>query len=248
MKFIEQRVLDVQRTGSKELRNSLLHDLKDEAFEIARNHCRKYGREPSDEELSEALIAMNKAIDAFNPEKSSKFKIFAKKVITFKLIDFFKEEKEEKEFVSIENDKIRLISDRRIASEFKNKEVHKDLVEQRREELKRFMEIIGKLGYTWVDIMENRPKHKDSLVLLQNIAIHIVNLGLGQRFLEENPCSIKLRKMIGKDIKRRFLTKYRPYLCAVIVALIYDFPLLKSYLDFFKKEGREGEEYSGDRF
>lgn len=232
---IVTQVLNIQKTGSNELRNSLLHDLKNEAYELARRHCRKYGREASSEELSVALNALNKAIDSFDLRKSSKFKAFARKVITFKLVDLFREEKEEKELVSFDNDKITLISDRKSFHEFKNKDIYRDLAEQRREELERFTKMIGELGYTLLDIMENRPKHKDSLVALQKIALYIVSLGLGQRFLDENPISRKLKKEIGESVQRRTLTKYRPYLCAVIIASFYDFPVMKSYLDFFRK-------------
>lgn len=240
------RVLAIQKTGSKELRNELLYDLKEEAFETARRHCRKYGKEASDDEYSVALDALNKAIDSYSPEKNSNFEAFAQKVITFKLIDFFRETRKEKEYVSLEDDKITLISDHKLASEYKNKEVTKDLEEQRREELVRFIKILNKYGYSWVDIMENRPKHKDSLESLQKIALHIVNLGLGQRFLEENPISRKLKKMIGEGIKRKTLIKYRPYLTAIIIALTNDFPVMKSYLDFFKGEGRGNGECSKD--
>lgn len=238
MTSIVERVLEVQRTGSNELKNDLLSDLKDRAYEVARQHCRKYGREPSDEEYSIAMQALNKAIDSFELEKSSKFETFAKRIITLKLVDFFREEQKAKELVALDNEKITLISDRKSSSEFKNKEASKDLAEQRKEELIRFQAIISELGYTWTDIMQNRPKHKDSLEAIQEIALYIVGLGLGERFLEENPFSRKLTKLIAKerDIKRRTLVKYRPYLCALIIICIHEFPVLKNYLDFFNKE------------
>lgn len=250
MVSIIERVLEVQRTGSNQLKNDLLSDLKDRAYEVARQHCRRYGREPSDEEYSIAMQALNDAIDTYDLKKNSKFETFAYRVITLKLIDLFREEKKSKEFVAYDNEKITLISDLKSSSEFRNKEASKDLAEQRKEELLRFQAILRDLGYSWTDIMQNRPKHQDSLETIREIALYIVGLGLGERFLEENPFSRKLTKLIVKerDIKRRTLVKYRPYLCALIIICIHDFPVLRDYLDFFKKEvGRNESQRGSDR-
>lgn len=250
MNEIVSQVLETKKTGSVKLRNDLLNNLKEKAFQVARKHCGKFGRRPTDEEYSVALNALNLAIDQFDLEKGSKFETFANRIITLKLlklIDFFRDNKEEKEYVSFESDKITLISDLKLGSEFKNKEIQNELAEQRREELLRFLKMIGDLGYTWVDIMNNRPKHRDSIELVRNIALYIVRLGLGERFLQENPCSRKLKKEIGDSVKRRTLTKYRPYLCAIIIVLINDFPVLRNHLDFFKREEvNDDGTYSGE--
>ncbi|MBA4603807.1 sigma factor [Thermoactinomyces mirandus] len=233
---ITPKILDVQKNHSNKTRNNLLYELRGKAYEITKKHCLRYGRNPTKEEYAVALDGLNEAIDHFNIEKSSNFEAFAKKVITFRLIDYFREEKESRNCVSIDNEKITFISDYRLAAEFQNQQIWNDLAEKRREELLRFIEMIGRLGYTWVDIMENRPQHRDSIKSLQKIALYIVNLGLGECFLKENPCSRKLKRMIGKEVQRRTLTRYRPYLCALIIVSIYDFPLLRDYLDFFRKE------------
>jgi RNA polymerase sigma factor len=233
MEDVDARVLDIQRTGSSELRNSLLSDLKNEAFKVASINCRKLGRKLTDEEFSIALHALNEAIDCFDQKKNTSFKTFSSKVIVSRLIDFFRKEKTEREYIALHKN-IVLISDQKSISEFKNKQREKDLAKQRREELLKFKEILENLGYTWTDIIQNRPKHRDSLEKLQRIAIHIVNLRLGERYIKENPLSRELRKLIGVD--RRTLTKYRPYLCSFIIAFTYDFPIIKNYLDFFRKE------------
>lgn len=224
------RVLDIQRTGSIELRNRLLNDLKDDAFKIVRNHCRKFGREPMDEELIESLYALNEAIDKFDQKKESSFQAFFQKVIKARLVDFFRKERhEEEEFIEFDSENIALLSDRRSYEE-------KDYTENLRGELIRFNRIIGNLGYNWSIIMNNRPKRKDSLNNLQNIAWHIVNVGLGKRYIVENPMSKELRKLIGAD--RRILKKYRPYLCALVIVFYFDdFPIIRSHLNSFRKEG-----------
>ncbi|MGA8942671.1 MAG: sigma factor [Thermoactinomyces sp.] len=235
------QILDVQKNHSLKTKDHLLYELKGKAFEITKKHCLKYGRTPTKEEYAVALDGLNEAIDRFNIEKNTSFEAFAKRVITFRLIDFFRREKENRNTIAFDNEKITFLSDYKLAAEYQNQQLLKDLTEGRREEITRFIRIMETLGYTWVDIMENRPRHQDSIASLRKLALYLVNLGLGERFLQENPCSRKLKKMIGKKVQRRTLTRYRPYLCALIIVSIYDFPLLRDYLDFFRKEVKQSE-------
>lgn len=225
------RVLGIQRTGSSELRNNLLKDLRDEAFKIAKIYCHKIGRKPSDEVFSIALRAMNEAIDLFDTARNASFITFASHVIFSRLREFFRKEKE-KDFIAYNHSNMALISNTKAIAEFKRKELSEDL----QDELARFKQILENVGYTVVDVMKNKPKHNDSLEKLQRIALHIVSLNLGKRFLTEDPMTRELKRMIGVA-DNRLLVKYRPYLCALIIVFIYDdFLIIKSYLGFKKEE------------
>src|SRR4051794_33881776 len=101
MEDVDARVLDIQKTGSYELRNSLLSDLKNEAFKVASINCRKLGRKLTDEEFSIALHALNEAIDRFDQNRNTSFKTYSSKVIVSRLIDFFRKEKTEREYVAL---------------------------------------------------------------------------------------------------------------------------------------------------
>lgn len=227
-----ERVLAIQRTGSRELRDSLLRDLKPEAERIAWIHCLKHGRAPTDEELVEALLAANEAIDGFDQRKNGSFKIFLGKVIGRRLIDFFRKEKreecaEEGVEYDIDNDNITLLTDKKANTD-------RELSENLRDELVRFNKIIGNLGYKWSDVMRNRPTRRDALDKLQSIALHIVHLRLGERYLKEFPMSRELRKLIGAD--QRTLKKYRPYLCALVIVFLFNLRIIRNHLDSFRKE------------
>lgn len=228
MDDIKDRVLDIQRTHSNELRDRLLSDLRNEVNKIARIYCEKLGREPTSEEFSIALYAMNDAIDLYDEKKNTSFKTFVSKMIWQRLRNYFRKERQS-EFVEYDSDNITLLSDKTL-------NVDKEYTENLRDELFRFNQIIGNLGYKWSDIMHNRPTHRDSLKKLQSIAIYIVNLGLGERFIKENPLSRQLKKLIGSGVDRRTLKKYRPYLCALIVVYLYDFPIIRNHLDSFRRE------------
>lgn len=230
MDDINDRVLDIQRSHSNELRNRLLSDLKDEVYKIAKIHCNKIGREPTNEEFSIALHTMNEAIDHFDQNKNKSFGAFVRKMICYRLIDFFRKEKQ-REFVLYDNPNIALLSHR-------TSNVDKEYTENLRDELVRFSQLIGNIGYKWADIRRNRPKHRDTLGQLLNIAIYIVKLGLGEQFIKENPISRRLRKMIGVD--RRTLKRYRPYLCSIIIVYIYDFPIIRHHIETLRREVHNG--------
>lgn len=235
MKGVVDRILAIQKTGSNELRNSLLIELKNEAYKIAKLYCQKLGREPTSEEFSIALYTLNEAIDLYDQNKNMSFRTFVSNMIHYRLMDFLKKEKKEKQknLVEYDNPNVALISDR-------PSNVDKEFTEDLRRELIRFNQIIEILGYKWSDIMHNRPTHRDSLEKLQSIAIYIVNMGLGERYLKENPLSRQFMKIIRSGIDRRTLKRYRPYLCALIIVYLYDFPIIKSHIDSFRREVHNG--------
>jgi RNA polymerase sigma-I factor len=233
MESLFSRILAIRKTGSKELRNRLIAELKDEAIKAARAYL---GREPTGDEYSVALCAVNDAIDRYDQKKAG-FLTFVSKMISYSLKEFFKNEKPKAICVSYDNTNIAILSDRKANEEYASKEQYEDL----QDEIIRLRKILSNLGYTWDDVQQNRPSHQDSLNRLKSIALQIANLGFGERYIKENPLSRglsrELKKSIGVD--RRTLTKYRSYLCSLIVVLNYDFPIMRNYLRF-RKESLEG--------
>lgn len=235
MKDLLELILAIRRTGSNDLRNHLLSDLKTEAYKIARIHL---GREPTDEEFSVALRAMNEAIDRYDQNKNAAFGSFASTIIFHRLINFFR--KQRREQVLFDDYNITILEE-------KIADVDDDYIDNLRDELARFNKIIGYLGYKWADIRKNRPKHRDTLGRILNIAILIVHLGLGQRFIKENPISRQLKKLIGSSVDQRTLKRYRPYLCSVVIAYIYDFPLIRRHIDTLRREVNNGTPQGNSR-
>lgn len=221
------RIIEIQKTGSRDLRDNLLRDLQNDAYRVAKWHCRKFGRTPTEEELAEALIAANEAIDHYDRKKSESFELFFQQVIVRRLRDFYRKEK--REYFSALYPNISVFDQKleeKSISEFHAKQHSEDLLD----ELRTFKEILAILRYTWDDVQENRPKHRDSLAHLHGLAWHIVNLRLGKRFLLEQPMSRELSKLIGAN--RRILKKYRPYLCALVIVYTNEgFPLIRSRLE-----------------
>lgn len=224
------QLLNIQKTKSRELRNNFLIHWKDEAFKTAYIYCReKLGREPTEEEKSIALNGMNEAIDRYDQKQDANFITFSSKVIFSRLIDFFRKEKTIRKH-AVPHPNIALISDWRAMTDYNTKQFSEDL----RDELVEAQEILSRFGYTWFDIIDNRPKHRDSLERLLWIGYRIVNLGFGERFLMEKSVHKELKKLI--DVDQRTLRRYRPYLTALVVAYTHDLPIIRNYLERRRKD------------
>lgn len=230
------KVVEIQKTKSASLRNQFIGKWKGKVLESIKWHGRKFNRDftMSDEEYSVALRALNEAIDSFDQTKNASFETFANQVISRRLINHFKEQQRfDKKFIPLDKEKMDLILDRRSDES----EREKELQALRREELTELAKLLSGYGYSWIDVQKCRPKHQDSLKRLVDIALHIVHAGLGQRFLDEQPCSKELEKLIGLGIKRRFLKEYRPYLVSIILTFLHHFPIMEDYLLLYRKEG-----------
>lgn len=223
----KDRIINIQKSKSRKLRNNFLISMKNEAFKSAYIYCRKkLGREPTEEEFSIALEGMNEAIDKYDQKKNASFLTFASKVIFSRLIDFFRREKKIRNY-AIPHPNIAMLSDWWSINEYNVKQFTEDL----REELIEAQKILFRYGYTWFEVLENKPKHSDSLARLFWLAYNIANSGLGEHFLNERYKEV--RKVI--EVDRRTLKKYRPYLCALIISYTYDLPIIKNYLERRRK-------------
>lgn len=227
------QVIAIQETGSDKLRNQFLSDWQEKAYGIAKTHSRKFGRKPTDDELSVSLRAVNEAINSFHLDKHKQFGPFAYRVIINKLIDHFKQDKATVSYKTFDDEELTLIADKKVSSEYESMERSKDLAQQRRDELVKLERIMNNLNFTLKDILDSKPEHKDSLQEVQKLAMHIVGLKLGERFIKENPHSRELIRLIGVD--SRIIKRYRPYLTAWIVTFVYNFPAMRSFLNSYRK-------------
>lgn len=221
----------IKEEAKKEAWNDILHELKHIVTRITRG---KLGRDPTDDEVSIALSAVHDAIKSFDETKNRNagFIGYAGKVIQNRLIDFFREEKKRKK-CTVLHPNVSLFVDQQSFDEYRTKQFNEDL----HQDIMKFTGILGNIGYTLGEMQENKPKRRDAREKLKNIAAHIVELGLGERYIKENPLSRELGKLIGID--RRILRKYRPYLCGLIIVLLY-FPAMRTYIGFSRKEIKNG--------
>lgn len=196
---------------------------KEKALKMAEIYCRRFGRKPTDDEKSIALTAWFEAERKFNPEKQAKLETFAEKVIIRRLINYFKKKVSVEKHIAYDVD-ITTVP----ASDTETDE-------ERLHELERFERIMNNLGYDLADFEKTyKPRYRETRKKLQEIALHIVGLGLGMRFIKEKPHSRELLKLINAD--RRIIRKYRPYLTAIIVTYVYDLPIIRGYVEALRKE------------
>lgn len=222
------QVLEIQRTNSKELRSQLVKNLNEDATKI---YSKKLRRRFTDDERQVIGVALLEAIKKYDLRKNAAFMTFADKIIIRRLIDHFRKNKAENKHLIFDEEDPTSVLNQKAINEYKNREVDEEVAYQREEELDKFKTIMKNLRYTLTDVMESRPKHQDSEQELKQLALHIVELNLGERFLTDYPPSRELLRLIGK----KFDKKRRPYLCALIVALIYNFPVMRTHLGIRKE-------------
>lgn len=95
-----------------------------------------------------------------------------------------------------------------------------------KDEILRLQSILSGMGYTWDDVAKHAPTHKDHVEKVKEMALYIA-FQVGK--CDGGKLNDALKKLIGENWKT--MKKYRPYLYALAIVYIYDFPLLRSYLN-----------------
>lgn len=222
------------KQGDIRSRNHLIDSNRGFIRRISSYICKRNLDWSNDDELSIALMALNEAIDSYNPEKGMEFLSYGRMLINSRLIDYFR--KNSSQFVTLS-----AIGEEELSA-IENKEAIDRYsltyaAEERALEVKMFNEELSNYGLSIVDLTYNSPKHKDTRRMLFNTAITCGN----DRDLIH---SLKKTGMLPiKDIikatslKRKFLDQWRKYLIALLIIVSSDeYIYLKSYIDFDKEE------------
>lgn len=118
-------------------------------------HSLEWGR---DDELSEALIAFNEAIDLFVADKGVPFLAYARVLIKRRLIDYYRKHRL-RQAISLDQEDIgRGIDIYFGLDEFREQEQDRE----RAEEIQQFSRALGAFQLTFQNLVEVSPKHRDS--------------------------------------------------------------------------------------
>ena len=218
----EALVIKIQ-SGNKELREQFLRDYQ--GF-VAATVSGVIGGRSIDKEkdavFNTGLLALNEALDSYNPGKGVSFIYFARQVITRRVIDNLRrDEREARLNVSTPIDNLSH-SAMTISPAIEKIEVQ--------EELKTFSSQINKFGFTLSDLVKHSPRHKDS----KRLAIKI------GRTLAEDPeliahllvrQTIPLKKLLQKiNVNPKTVERHRTYIIAIALILAGNLDTLKNYI------------------
>lgn len=226
--------LKLIKEGDKLLREEFLSKYTPFMLKIASNAVGKYIDVKNSDEYSIALSAFNEAIDCFDMTKNYNFLLFSEHVINRRLIDHMRKSKGNKEIpFSYFDDESNLLEKHihpsRNAS-FEDVELREEIVE--------YKEALEDFDITFVDLILNVPKHRDS----RELCLRIARILADDEELFKLLC--KYKNIPRNDLKRkacvhsRTIGKHRKYIIALCLILRSNLELSKSYLSM-TGEGRK---------
>jgi RNA polymerase sigma factor len=186
----------------------------------------KWGR---DDELSEALIAFNEAIDLFVTDKGVPFLAYARVLIKRRLIDYYRRHHLRQAAVSLDQEDIgRGINISLGIDEFREQEQDRE----RAEEIQQFSKELASFKLTFQNLVEVSPKHRDSRETLLRAA---QELAFDSELWPEVERSgrVPMQALAMKtQIHPKVLERGRKYILAValLIANQHDYVYLREYV------------------
>lgn len=198
-------------------------------------HSLEWGR---DDELSEALIAFNEAIDLFVTDKGVPFLAYARVLMKRRLIDYYRRNRL-KQAISLDQGDLGRGIDIHIGlDEFREQEQNRE----RAEEIQQFSRSLASFKLTYQSLVEVSPKHRDSRETLLRAARELAfDCELWSQV--ERSGKVPMQALALKtQIHPKVLERGRKYILAValLMANQHDYVYLREYV-LTQEGGRKDE-------
>lgn len=211
----------------QETREMFLRDSQPFIRHVASQACYKTLEWGRDEELSEALIAFNEAIEHYEEERGVPFLAYARLLIKRRLIDYYRHQRGQ-ENLSLDKEEVGQAVDLHIS-------LHGyGLEEQNREramEIQEFAKNLSLFGLNFNDLVEVSPKHQDSRKTLLRVARELAWSDLWPKVKEKG--KIPMQELaLRTGIHPKVLERGRKYILAVALLLAnqYEYVYLREYV------------------
>lgn len=181
-----------------------------------------------DEELSEALIAFNEAIDLFVEEKGVPFLGYARVLIKRRLIDYYRRQRL-RQAISLDQEEVGRGIDVHLGfNEFREKEQNLE----RAAEIQEYSQALGAYQLSFQDLVAVSPKHRDSRETLLRAARELA-LDSEMWLQVEQKGKVPMQALALKTrIHPKVLERGRKYILAValLIANQNDYVYLREYV------------------
>ncbi|NQD65480.1 RNA polymerase sigma factor SigI [Bacillus haikouensis] len=228
---LEELAIDIQH-GDEQLLNKVIDDYKPFIKKTVSSVCKRYIYE-SDDEFSIGLIAFHDAIFKYNNERGSSIISFAEVIIKRKVIDYIRKNGKiqdisiDRNLVGDEDDTAALTIEQVVSVEEYAKQ--EDSL-KRREEIIDFQDQLSLYNLSFIDLVEQSPKHEDARLNAIEIAKKVVTSNeLMNYLMEKKRLPIKkIEKQV--NVSRKTIERNRKYIIAISLILIGNYVYLKDYL------------------
>ncbi len=216
MQDISAIIRDIQQ-GNEHLREEFLMSQKEFIRGYASYVCKTRLDWHNDDELSVALIALNKAVDTYEPAAGKRFTGYAKALIRNSLVDYFRSyQKSASESLNTLNGIEESLNRLQTAASLNSYLLELDQ-EERAYEIKSLKELLSQFGLTLPVLVQNSPRHRDTRDSLKDIALKTAGeSALVERIYREKRLPLKEIQLLT-GAKRKLLEKWRRYLLSLIL-------------------------------
>lgn len=211
-------------------RNLFLEKYKSYVLKVASSHCRRLLEWGRDDELSIAMIALDSAIDIYQPQKGAGFDTFASLVIKRRLIDYQRtvNRRAQRE---IALDEIPLVrQDVEEGEEF--------LRLERAAELQEFAETVDRYGISFSDLVRESPRQQSVRErILRAARVISAQPELLKEIMEKGRLPLEQLAQLTGETKKALANRRRYLLALLIVtARSGEFPFISTYLGIGRED------------
>jgi len=181
-----------------------------------------------DDELSEALIAFNEAVDLFVEDRGVPFLAYARVLMKRRLIDYYRRQRL-RQSISLDQDDIgRRIDVHLGLDDFREQEQNRE----RAEEIQQFSKALAIFQLTYQDLVAVSPKHRDSRETLLRAARELATDSVLWHQVELKGKVPMQALGLKTQIHHKVLERGRKYILAValLIANQHDYVYLREYV------------------
>lgn len=202
-------------------------------IKVASGLTGRYVQVGRDEEISIGLLALNEAIDKFDPNRGASFISFANLVISNRLKDYLRKQKGRELPSSAVHDQLTPLDSRQAWQDFREREIQ----ENRRIEVMQFAKQLNSFKINLQQLAATTPKHRQARQRAMQAARLIASSSdLSMHVLEKK--ELPLKDMEGMlPVSRKTLERQRKYIIGLFILLTGDYQYLAEYLP--KEEGSD---------
>lgn len=225
-------LLEPARKGDSQAREDLIRKYTPLVLRVGSQVSGRYLTVGRDEEISVGLIALNEAIDRFDPLRGASFISFAELVIKRRLVDYYRRQKQseiplsELETEDDEGNPLDTVERRQALDEHARRLES----EERKHEIVRYAKRLAEFGIKFGELVDVSPKHEDARErALEAARLVATQPLLAGHMLAKRELPLKqLEDQVG--VSRKTLERQRKFIIAVALIMLEDFHHLRQYI------------------
>lgn len=219
-------ILRAIQEGDDEARQKLLAQYTPLVVKVASKFTGRYIEHGLDDEVSVGLMALNEAIDKYDPSRGASFLSFAHLVISNRIKDYLRSKNTRELPSSALAEQAAVLDYRKSWLEYRDA----DHRENRRSEVAQYIQELADYKLDLRQLAAATPKHRKARQRALEAAQLLADLPELKRHVKAKK-ELPLKEMEGKlKVSRKTLERQRKYIIALFIIITGDYSYLSDYL------------------